>query len=86
MYSRRNCLVLQPGERWHAAARRNTSGGTETAQGLPFHEMELAVDTENVLLVADVDSYWMRRARYRHYRHDAQKASTRYALLYLRAA
>lgn len=70
-YSRHNCLVLQPGERWQATARWDSVGGAETAQGLSLYEMELAIDKKNVLLVADVDFNWMRRPRYWCYRHDA---------------
>lgn len=72
-YSRRNCLVLQPGERWQATARWDSVSGAETAERLSLHEMELALDTKNVLLVADVDLDWMRRSRYRCNRHDAQE-------------
>jgi hypothetical protein len=73
MYSRHNCLVLQPGERWQTTARWDSVSGAETAQRLSFYEMELAVDTKNVLLVADVDFDRMRRPRYWCYRYDAQE-------------
>lgn len=71
MYLCLNCLVLQPGERWQATARWDSAGGAEAAQGLSLYEVELAVDTEDVLLVIDVDLDRMRRARYRRYRHNA---------------
>jgi len=73
MYSRHNCLVLQPGERWQATARWDSVSGAEIAQRLSFYEVELAVDTKNVLLVTDVDFDWMRCPRHRCYRYDAQK-------------
>lgn len=73
MYSRRNCLVLQPGERWQATACWNSADGAEAAQGLPLHEVELAVDTEDMLLVVDVGLSRVHRSRYWCYRHDAQK-------------
>lgn len=77
-----NCLVLQPGERWQATARWDPTGGAEAAQRLSLYEVELAVDTEDLLLVADVDLDRMRRPRYRHYRHDAQEVRARYAYLH----
>jgi len=66
-----NCLVLQPGERWQATARWDSTGGAEAAQRLSFYEVELAVDTEDMLLVIDVNLNRMCCSRYRHYRHNA---------------
>jgi len=66
-----NCLVLQPGERRQTTTRWDTTGSAEAAQRLSFHEVELAIDTEDMLLVIDVDLDRMCRSRYRHYRYNA---------------
>lgn len=73
MNFRCNCLVLQSGERREATFGRNPADGTEASEGLSFHEMELAADTEDVFLVVDVSVSWLHGARHRHHRHYAEE-------------
>lgn len=68
-----NCLVLQSGERREATIGWDTISGTEVVEGLSFYEMELAANTENMLLVLDVGSCWVHRSGHRRDCHNAEK-------------
>lgn len=71
VYSRRNSSVLQSGERWEATARWNTAGRAQVSERLSIHEMELAADKKNLLLVVDVGPGWVHCSRHRRPRDHA---------------